>query len=187
MMGTSTSVREEIPFVPRKITGTVKRTNTAALTHGGMFPTPSNAMLTALAWIIHPMVRAFNTIKAANTADTTAEYDQNDISSNKAMAILAYLSWLVLIPLFAAKDSKFARFHTNQGLVLAIAEIAYVIVVAILNAIFIFISFRLAAVMSTIFSIASLAFLVLAILGIVNAANGKAKELPIIGKIKLLK
>ncbi len=122
-----------------------------------------------------------------NTADNTAEYDQNDISSNKAMAILAYLSWLVLIPLFAAKDSKFARFHTNQGLVLAIAEIAYAIVVAILNAIFIFISFRLAAVMSTIFSIASLAFLVLAILGIVNAANGKAKELPIIGSIKLLK
>lgn len=122
-----------------------------------------------------------------NTADNTAEYDQNDISSNKAMAILAYLSWLVLIPLFAAKDSKFARFHTNQGLVLAIAEIAYAIVVAILNAIFIFISFRLAAVMSTIFSIASLAFLVLTILGIVNAANGKAKELPIIGSIKLLK
>ena len=44
-----------------------------------------------------------------NTADTTNEFDPQDIQNNKAMAILAYLSWLVLIPLFAAKDSKFAR------------------------------------------------------------------------------
>jgi len=44
------------------------------------------------------------------------------------MAILAYLTWLVLIPLFAAKESKFARFHCNQGIVLAVAEIIAVIV-----------------------------------------------------------
>jgi uncharacterized membrane protein len=30
-------------------------------------------------------------------------------------------------------------------------------------------------------------FLVLAIIGIINAANGKAKELPVIGKFTLLK
>jgi len=30
-------------------------------------------------------------------------------------------------------------------------------------------------------------FLVLAVLGIVNAANGRAKELPVIGKFKILK
>ena len=38
-----------------------------------------------------------------NTADATAEYDPNDIQQNKVMAIFAYLSWLVLIPIFAAK------------------------------------------------------------------------------------
>ena len=32
------------------------------------------------------------------------------------MAILAYFGILVLIPILAAKDSKFARFHANQGL-----------------------------------------------------------------------
>jgi len=30
-------------------------------------------------------------------------------------------------------------------------------------------------------------FLVLAVLGIINAANGRAKELPVIGKFKFLK
>ena len=43
-----------------------------------------------------------------NTADTTAEFDAQDITSNKAMAILAYFGPLVLIPIFAAKQSKFA-------------------------------------------------------------------------------
>ena len=33
----------------------------------------------------------------------------------------------------------------------------------------------------------NLVFLVLAVIGIINAANGRAKELPVIGKIKLLK
>ena len=70
-----------------------------------------------------------------NTADTTSEYDNDDITKNKAMAILSYLGILVLIPIFAAKDSKFARYHANQGLVLLITEVAYSIVNAILTAI----------------------------------------------------
>ncbi len=116
-----------------------------------------------------------------NTKDSTAEFDQNDIQQNKAMAILAYLSWLVLIPLFAAKESKFARFHCNQGIILAIIEIAVWIVFAFL--LFIPVLRWLFLIIELLISLVFLAF---AILGIVNAANGKAKELPIIGKIKLL-
>ena len=58
-----------------------------------------------------------------NTADTTNEYDPADIENNKVMAVLAYFGILVLIPIFAAKESKFARFHANQGLVLWLAGI----------------------------------------------------------------
>ena len=115
-----------------------------------------------------------------NTRDITAEMDPNDIQQNKVMAILAYLSWLVLIPLLAAKESKFARFHCNQGLILAIAEIACWILFGILGIIpFIGIIFRI------IGWLADIAFFVFAILGIINAYNGKAKELPIIGKFLL--
>ena len=121
-----------------------------------------------------------------NTADTTAEYDAQDIRNNKAMAILAYLSWLVLISLFAAKESKFARFHCNQGLVLAITEIIYVIAYEILSAVILAISWRLGFLVSII-GIVGIVFAVVSIIGIVNAANGKAKELPIIGKFKILK
>ncbi len=121
-----------------------------------------------------------------NTPDTTAEFSPEDIVQNKAMAILAYFGPLVLIPIFGAKNSKFARYHSNQGLVLLLAEIAYSIVASILSSILLAISWRL-YFLSSIFSLVSLIFLVLAVIGIINAANGKAKELPMIGKFKLLK
>ena len=122
-----------------------------------------------------------------NTTDTTADFDKADIEQNKIMGVLAYLSWLVLIPIFAAKNSRFARFHANQGLVLAITEIAWWIVTAILNSILYAISWRLGSIFGTLLGLVNLVFLVLCILGIANAANGKAKELPVIGKFKILK
>ncbi|MBQ6682294.1 MAG: zinc ribbon domain-containing protein [Prevotella sp.] len=121
-----------------------------------------------------------------NTKDSTSEFSQQDINSNKVMAILAYLGILVLVPIFAAKDSKFARFHANQGLVLFLAEIAFYIVLTIVSAIILAISWKLYFII-TILSLVWIVFLVLAIIGIINAANGKAKELPVIGKFTLLK
>lgn len=47
--------------------------------------------------------------------------DDNDIQENKVIAALSYLGILVLIPLLAKKDSKFAQFHAKQGVVLLIA------------------------------------------------------------------
>ena len=46
-----------------------------------------------------------------NAADTTVQFNKTDIEQNKVMAILAYFGILVLIPIFAAKESKFARCH----------------------------------------------------------------------------
>ena len=63
-----------------------------------------------------------------NTKDTTSEFDKEDIQKNTFMAILAYFGILVLIPIFAAKDSKFARFHSNQGLILLIVAILYYVI-----------------------------------------------------------
>lgn len=117
-----------------------------------------------------------------DTKDTTSEFDPQDIQNNKVMAILAYISWLVLIPLFAAKDSKFARFHCNQGIVLAIAEIIAWIILGILSNIPL-----IGWIFSLVEGLLSLVCLIFSVLGIVNAANGKAKELPFIGSFKILK
>ena len=113
--------------------------------------------------------------------------DNRDAEENKAMAILAYFGPLVLIPIFAAKESPFARYHANQGLVLAIACFAFSIVYGILSAILAVISWRLAFIGSLLLSLVGLVFTVLAIIGIVNAAQGRKRELPIIGGIRILK
>ncbi len=113
--------------------------------------------------------------------------EAQDAVNNKAMGILAYLGFLVLVPIFAAKESRFARFHANQGLVLAIAEIAYIILTTILNAIFAVISWRLALTMGTILGLLWFGFAAFAIIGIVHAAKGECKKLPLIGGITILK
>lgn len=113
---------------------------------------------------------------------------QSDAQQNKVMGILAYLSWLVIVPWIAAKESPFARYHTNQGLVLAIVEIAWWILSAILTAIATTAySLGFLAVIGVISWILGIVFLVFSILGIVNAAKGEMKPLPIIGGIKILK
>lgn len=121
-----------------------------------------------------------------NTADTTQEYDPQDIEKNKFMAILAYFGILVIIPILAAKESKFARFHSNQGLILCIAAILYSVAYQILAGIVLSISYHLWWLVSII-SLLGFAFLIWFVLGVINAAKGRAKELPLIGHYKLLK
>ena len=97
--------------------------------------------------------------------------------SEKVMGILAYLGILVLIPLFAARDSKFARYHSNQGLILFIAYL----IVGILSAIF------SSGFLATVISICYIILCVFSIIGIVNVFKGECKELPWIGKYRILK
>ena len=117
-----------------------------------------------------------------DTPDHTSEFEEQDIQDNKVMGILAYIGPLVLVPIFAAKNSKYARFHANQGLVLLICAAIVLTVLNILGIIpYVGIVFRI------ISYLASLAVTGLAVFGIVNVARGKAKELPLLGKYKILK
>jgi uncharacterized membrane protein len=101
------------------------------------------------------------------------EVDQ-DVKNNKVYAVLAYI--IFFIPLLAAKDSKFAMYHANQGFLLFLLYVSLQIVLRVIP----FISWFL-------LPFAGLFCLVLVILGIINAANGQTKPLPLIGHISLLK
>ena len=89
---------------------------------------------------------------------------------NRVMAILAYIWILFLVPLLAAKGSRFARFHAYQGVALFLLSLLVGIIDRLLP-------YNL----SGLSYLLSLAVLVLAIIGIVNAYQGKAKPLPVIG------
>ena len=116
--------------------------------------------------------------------DETDSFDKKDIESGKVMAILSYLGILVLIPYFAEKNNKYVAYHAKQGLNLFIIEIIASFAFSIFTAIFGLLLFFVVGILGAALSLASLA---LTIIGIVNVCNGKARELPVINKFKIIK
>ncbi|HZJ82808.1 MAG TPA: hypothetical protein VFD57_03260 [Clostridia bacterium] len=101
-------------------------------------------------------------------------FDQEDIEKNKTMAGLAYL--IFFLPLISCPDSKFAKFHANQGLLLLLFGIGGSVVLGMIPIIgWLLLPFY------------PIVILVFGIIGLMNGFGGKAKGLPLIGKISILK
>ena len=90
------------------------------------------------------------------------------------MALLAYI--IFFVPLLAAKESRFARYHANQGLILFLCAVAVNVVGGIIPLLGWFI----------ILPVGNLLVFGLAVYGILNTVKGEAKPLPIVGNYKLL-
>jgi uncharacterized membrane protein len=126
------------------------------------------------------------------------ESPEADVRDNKPIAILAYFfSVIILIVVLCSdkKHSRFAKYHANQAILLAIFAaggfIVLLILFGILGALAFTTSFGFFSVItglgSLLYGALSILITVLLILGVVNAANGQMKPLPIFGKINLLK
>lgn len=103
--------------------------------------------------------------------DSEPYYSQDDIANNKVYAVLSYISILFLVPMIGAKNSPYAKFHANQGLLLFIVNLII----------------DFASGFIEYFGILKIATLIFMIMGIVNAAKGKTERLPIFGKFDLYK
>ena len=106
--------------------------------------------------------------------DYSDEMDPDDVEKNRLMAALSYFGPLVLVPIFGVKDSRFTKFHANQGLVLFLLEL----ICAFMKGV---------KVIGWIFGLVLIVLCILAVVGIVYACQGKAKELPVVGNWKILK
>ncbi|MBA3678945.1 DUF4870 domain-containing protein [Candidatus Saccharibacteria bacterium] len=101
--------------------------------------------------------------------------------NDKLMGILAYMGLLVIVPIVAGGDSKFVKYHANQGLVNVLLWVA----IFIINIILAFIPF---VGFITLFTwVLYFVPIIFAILGIVNVVNNEQKPLPIIGEIQIIK
>ena len=101
-------------------------------------------------------------------------FSVEDIEKNKAMAALSYI--IFFLPLIACPDSKFGRFHANQGLLLVIVSIGGSIILGFIPI--------LGWLLLPFFYIAVVVF---AIMGLINGFKGLAKRLPIFGKFDIIK
>lgn len=109
-----------------------------------------------------------------NTPDDSAMYDTQDIQDNKIWAALSYVGILFILPLIInSGSSRYGKYHANQGLILFLTDIVVGIASAILGMIPV-----LGGILSALLSLCLFALM---IIGIINAVNGKAKQLPLIG------
>lgn len=122
------------------------------------------------------------------TNQEIAQFDSQDVEKNKVLAIVGYIfPILFFIPLVTeAKNSVYAKFHSNQQLIFLIFGFAGGVGLSIITAILAFIpvmGHMMAMLLLPVFWFACLAFM---IIGIINAANGAAKKLPVIGGLATL-
>ncbi|MBD5501509.1 MAG: hypothetical protein HDR10_09985 [Lachnospiraceae bacterium] len=85
----------------------------------------------------------------------------------KTTSIVAYLTWIGLVIAFCAGDKEGAKFHLNQALVILL--------------------FSLLSIIPCIGWIWAVFMLVCWIMGLIAAINQEEKEVPLIGKIRLIK
>jgi len=102
-------------------------------------------------------------------------FHPRDIAENRYMAALAYLSVLVLIPLFLRGQSPYVRYHCNQGLSLLIVSIAITVAGKIIP-----------FVGGIISALGGIFVLICMVIGILNALNGKASPLPVVGNVNFI-
>lgn len=118
-----------------------------------------------------------------------------DVEKHKGVAILGY--FFFVFPLLLAPQSKFARYHANQGLLVFIVWCAAIITTVIIQVIWSLLGessgpmAMLLALLGCLLHVLPLALvvtpLVLMVMGIIHAANGEKRPLPLVGHWTLLK
>ena len=112
--------------------------------------------------------------------ETKQEMDHDTV---QVLCVLGYFWILFLIPLFACPKDKFARFHTNQAILLFIAET----VCGIVSAVLAFIPVVGGILSGILGGVSGVLFLILLILQIVAVVQNEEKEIPVLGKYRILK
>ena len=111
---------------------------------------------------------------------------------------IIFVGGVLLVPIFVGKNSPFARFHTNNGLVLSACAcgllllrwlnwLIFVKKEKIYGVIYGYKKYFPFHIFNVLFILAAIAIIVLAIFGIVHAAKGNKKDLPVVGGVKIIK
>lgn len=118
--------------------------------------------------------------------DHTMEFDTQDAQDAKVWSILAYLGVTFFLPLVGVPNSAYGKFHANQGLILLIFDVVLSVASWLVQEVLVIIPI-LGVILSGLVQLAvSVCIIALAVFGMVQAAQGKAKTLPVIGKFHLI-
>ena len=141
-----------------------------------------NVPTSAAQAVAQPIESAPQTVEP--TSNTTSGED--DSKNNILYGILAYGGFLSLILYFGIKPKNdFAQFHAKQGVNLFIMEITVSIFGGIIR--YILSGILHVPFVGTLISLASTLLWVLSLIGLVYVFQNKKQELPIVGKIQIIK
>ena len=134
--------------------------------------------------------------KLKDTKDYSHLYDINNMKQNKMLCILASLGITFWVPLVVKKECASARFYANQGLLIFIIEVICGIINYIYSGVIIggavrsadtglYIHGYILVLLFTAIFFAVPVFLVVTAIQNINA--GKVKDIPLVGKLRLLR
>lgn len=104
------------------------------------------------------------TKKAAPVSTQGTQGTSKDVEENKVLAAISYLWIISLIILLVKKESKFAKFHAKQGLILWIASIVLWII-------------------PYVGWVLNLVVFVFIVIGFIQAMSGKWWKVPLVGQL----
>lgn len=123
-------------------------------------------------------------------------FQQAPKTNRNLWCALAYIPVLFWLPLVADSQNPLSKKSANQGLLLLILNVIVQVIFSVINEIFdftdhfFFLSFPmgiLSSIVNMISIIIHLALVVCVIVGIIRTLNGEEFEIPIVGKIQLIK
>lgn len=102
--------------------------------------------------------------------------------SRKTTGIVAYLTWIGFLIAFVAGDRKGAEFHLNQSLVIMLVDTARIIISKLVSD-----ATLLGWLVDLTMGLTGIFCLVCWFIGIIGAIRFTEYEVPMLGKIRLLK
>ncbi len=132
-----------------------------------------------------------------NTRDHSLEFDKNDAAANQKMAILACFGVTFWTPFVFRQDSRFSRFYGNQGLLILIAMIPCTLLFSLFAALLVgtacvdpapphFLTIGGWIADLILFAICYSVPIFMIVCCIKNIKAGKAKDIPFIGRLRLI-
>ena len=135
-----------------------------------------------------------------DTKDFTADFNNEDINQNKVTSIIACFGITFWVPFVFSGNSRFSRFYANQGLLVLIVSliftIPYALFSSIVNTACTVYSFNASSPSLSplgyildilLFAICYAIPIFMIITAIMNIRSGKAKNVPFVGKYRLIR
>ena len=121
-----------------------------------------------------------------------SEFTTDDINKNKNNALICYIPFVCLYFVFngGIKKSAYLKYHANQGLDLTILSVLVYFGTKVLSSIFEEDAFLVNSIptwLEVIIAIMYFICFLYMLFGVISTVNGTSRELPIIGKIKLIR